>query len=794
MDASTDSAAGRSAPPRTLESKINWLIARLDHLRDAVDTKDKRGSDSRFLISEDPAVLSVLGDQGVGKSTTLRYVCDRIGADPNRLTLPVVSPERFADGDTLFGWVLAALTDLIREKFPELSEQATPMRDGDLVIWELADLLRRQEALARSTPHELFTAFSASPDELAEGVAAVTTAGLRLVTGWVCLLNCLSSEVSQVVIPVDDADQVPNRLGSVLRDLRWLTIHPLVAVVVCANREVLIQALSGDPAFDFMDTKARKQHASGVLVKALPRHLRLELPPLPPADRPAFVPPGETDSLIETLRRFPFTDPKPVGLETLADFFELNLGEREATSPYAEILPDLPRSLDHMWRELQDIAEDSSIPGQRERTANAARCLIERALEFTSERSDSLPEETIKFHNIDPHGLSVEFDFSGLTTGSTIGTGRTLYQTDRHRVSIRRIDAFPIAVQTPDNTNKQPDDLPARFANAHYFAFELADPATIENPPLFLWGFHERPTLPTGSNWIGSLDVDWGRESTDDLFVPVPAWESRFDCYLYAAAWNMTNTLISDLECQPSPRLLEWVLLRHARLVTEVQRSRSIDPGYLRTAREELEGLDSWSPSGGLEDLEARLNGLYGWERTGTSVRGSDFDRWVELFLPYSADGVLGVPEFGEKLLDVRSSVLTSHNRLESGNRGCAAVLGARIRQHISEEWIASTIALLKTFDSSLAIQLSELHELARKEENADLEAYAKALEMRGVPREIVGQMFLTGISPEVESELHAINLPDATIETLAQRFGRASAPDSSEEEVRGAQRDAPER
>jgi hypothetical protein len=764
--AADSDALAHPAPPQTLVPGISWVLSRLDELRDAAG--DDEVDRVQLIPTRAPSVLSILGDMGTGKSTTLKYVCDRIAEDPKRIVTPAVSPERFAEGDTLFGWVLAALTEMIPRCFPDLSDSMAVGRSGTSIL-EQVDLLRRQEALTRSAYRHAPTAIAASPDEWAEGTAAVTTAGLHLAKGWVSLLEGVSSEISQLVVPVDDADQVPGCLNGVLRDIRWLTIHPSVAVLVCANEEMLLRVLAGDPELGFLDATALQRHAAGVLTKALPMHLRHSVPPLSPRDRLRFSPPGEEKTLLEVLRGFRLADPPPTGPLSLGDLFELRLGERAGTSPYAEILPETPRKLDQLWRELHGIATDETFE-EGAKISEASRRILERALELASVHVSELPRNTMRIFDAEPHGPSVEFDFSQIRTGSTIGTGPVVLRGDGQRISIRRIDAYPLRWQRDPSEKLESVILPAAFTNAHYFALDLSIPVDLDEPPLFLWGIQRKFSLPGGSNWQGSVEVEFQRESTDHCFAPVPAWESFHDYYLYMAAWNWMVNLIRKLDCTPDPRLLEWSLLRHALFVVEIQAQRAIDQTLIDSAEGQLRDLGgAWSKADDFERLSEHLERLYTRE-SGWSIRQGDFNLWVDAFLPWSADSVLGVPELGAQLLDLRKKVIEEKGDLARANNSCAQIMRTRISRNLSAEWISHPIELLNHFDENLSTAMAQLHEVAKEEQNEN-EGFAMALEQRGVPRETVGQLFLAGLTPDVTQELLVAGVPSAAIETLAQRF-----------------------
>jgi hypothetical protein len=763
--------------PPTVAPRVRNLLDRLDELRVEEGKGERRIDPSLLLPSQNPTVLSILGEQGVGKSTTLKYVCDHAMRDPKRLVLPVVSPERFAEGDTLFGWVLSALTELLPKQLPEASEREAPEYREGLTMSELADLLCRQEALARKSHGASAVIGSAHPDEWAESIAAVTAAGLQLVRGWAALLEGLATDIDQLVIPVDDADQVPSLLGGVLRDLRWLTLDPLVAVVVCANDEMLLQALQGEPELGVMDPIPRRRHAVGIMTKALPRHLRLSVSPLQPPERLEFRPPGESESLMEILRRCPIEGVQAVDPDSLGDLFELALGDETIASPYTELLPGTPRQLVQLWNELRStVASDTP-----ELAGEAAKCLVEEAVERARDRSPDLPDDSIRIFDGGSQGLSVEFDFSEMKSGWTVGAGRSVYRHEANRVSMRRIDGFPLHPTRGEDESRPPQEtLPGDFSNAHYLAMDLTDPDGSNRMPFYLWGYVRSLSLPGGANWNATVEVEYEYRPTDHCFALVPDWEGRYDYLLYAAAWNSIWNTLKDVGPEPSPTLLEWLLLKHVSLVIDVQANRAISPAVMDETPRELENLDvNWQRDEIMEFVAEQLENLY---RTpgGRSTREGDFAEWVDTLLPSIADPVLAVPEFAAQILDIRKRLLRKHpGALERANQRCADFLAARIRRDISSDWVTHTMQLLRKFDPIQADNLEGLHAVARDEADSELKALETTLERRGIPRSMVGEMFFSGVTPEIEHKLMLQGMPPAAIEALAVRFGRGSELDS---------------
>lgn len=740
---------------------------------------------SLLIPSQVPSVLSIIGEQGVGKSTTLKYVCDHAVKDSTRIVTPVVSPERFADGDTLFGWVLTALNQIIKQRLPTASRREVQVlhQESSLSMLELANLLRRQEALARKANHDPNLGLASHPDEWAENIAAVTTAGQQLVAGWVSLLNSLLQDFSQIIIPIDDADQVPSLLATILRDLRWMTVHPLVVVVVCVNQEMLVQSLLGEEELQVIDPASRRHHAMGVLTKALPRHLRVKLDPLTLDERLAFTPPFEKQPLIDVLRQFKNPGAGSIDPKTLADLFQFSIGGKLTTTPYAESLPETPRHLDQLWRELQGILADPARTAT-DKAAAATRMIAERGVELASDSLHGVPGETMKFFESGPEQrISIEFNFTELEARNAKGAGRTVRVMERSRIAMRRIEESPMYVHSESDGETLRQRLPNAFSNAHYFALDSAT-TYGDSVPLHLWGIAGDLGIPGGMGWSGSIEVFLDGDPTDHLYALVPVWDSRYDYSLYRESWNLLWNKIQDLSLRSEPKLLDWIVMRHALLVAEIQASRAVSSRFTESIDSELEDLDRWSPDEGGEIFLDMAKTLYVGSQD-APVRDLDFQGWIERYLPWATDPILGPMESSEILLSCRDEVLKSEGTLERANQNCAERLSSRIQRNLSSDWVRFTIDLLARFDRHMAETLVGLHQVAVDRKDSEVETLGAALEARGVPRVVVGEMFVAGVNANVERELRLAGLPDAAIDTLSQRFPpigeRASATESDE-------------
>ncbi|HYV15930.1 MAG TPA: hypothetical protein VE972_07910 [Conexibacter sp.] len=727
-----------------------------------------------------PSVVSVLGNHGSGKSTVLYYACRALATHPDRYVLPIVKPEHFAHGDQLFGWTLAGIDEWLNDSELELGKRMVTFGRRDLSLTQLVSLLRRQEALARSEFKERPPVGHLSPDEWATGLTAVTTAGLQLWRGWRLLLDNLGSRddadgITQLVVPVDDADQAPTVLPDLFRDLRWLTSHPKVSALLCANDISLTETLA--PHFpDALEPALRTKLAAAAKLKVLPRHLRLMLEPLPMSDRLEFSPIGENGTILERLAEFPLQHGGTL-TRTLADYFQLNIRHQPRASGYASMLPDYPRELEQLWHELRDLRSDEQLRG----TIAAAQLLTARAIETAHAENPKLPTNTIAFATKDTGPAASEFiDFR---FGILMGLGRTLTQTPERTVGLRRIDGNIATLDTGEEGEQgatrapgHESQLPARYVESHRFVSEFSDSEDLSEAPLLPAAYYGPRSNPGGESWAGAIVVHHKRQATDNSYLLIPAWESHHDVMLYTAAWNqLVDVLIATpqttVERWKLPRWIEWVICVHAALVCEVHRSHCIQTDLLPADREELASiLSGWDRKARFAQLEQSLRELYAGNAA-TAQRQRDFDFWVEAYLPLAADAAFSPPAIGKTLLALRSRVLRAVGRKQFADRRCARTLAGLITGFLAKDWVQSRIDLLAHFDPEEATGLRDATGVAKEDRGRENLAFAAALEQRGVPQAVVARVFLEGIDDQLGTELREAGIPNEAIRVLSQHF-----------------------
>lgn len=651
-----------------------------------------------------------------------------------------------------------------------------------MTVHQLTALLRRQEALARSDFKE-GPAGPASADEWATGLTAVTTAGLQLGEGWSVLLDFVSkSGIRQLIVPVDDADQSPDLLPALLRDLRWLTGHALVSAIACADDSSLVAVLAAAQS-ERLAEPLRARQAGAMALKVLPRHLRLELPRLSANERLAFTPLGQQRSILELLERFGITGGRRHRLRTLADLFVLDIAGETTPSPYAPMIPELPRQVEQLWFALEDLSK--SKPATRAQASmEAIRLLVTRAIERTDEEHSNIPK-TVDFDTEDGT-LAVVLDVSKIDFGMRMGRGMNLFLSGSSTVGVRRVEGFGAVVRTREDEDEEAKDsnsrllLPPAFVHAHRFLLELGDPDALVNPPLLLRGIYGTLMSPGGRNWTGTIECRVAGEQSDNRFLLVPEWHSFYDIALYTAAWNRVVDMLMlrrargesmSMGGPDGAQWIEWIVCLHIGLVCDIQSDRVISTPLLpRRPSDLVSAMERWDAAATLAGLQERLIQLYQRKET-PEGRGEVFRNWMDTSLPRCADRAICREPFAEALLAVRAAVLQEAGTYEAANARVVTRLRQDVTSYLSSDWIASRIDLIERFNERAASELRDARTVMRERVGQHQRLFVQALEQRGAPSELIGRVLLTGIDADVTEDLMRLGIPPDTVEVLAKNF-----------------------
>jgi len=755
------------AVPETVGPVVNRVVQLVSGLAPSERSAKPDGIAALFAVDRS-AVVSVLGEAGAGKSTALRFTSAALARDEECLVLPITSPERFAQGDTLFGWTLAVLQLMLSSAEPHLLGREFEVDGRPRTVREHVDLLRRQEALSRVNLHETSASGSVGPDALATSLAAVTTAGLELIRGWWALLDQLTTgecRWRQIVVPVDDADQNPDALAHVIRDMRWMTAHPAATVLLGANEAALLDRLTVN------QQRPGAVNARTVLLKALPRDLRTTMPLLWPGQRLGFTPLQESTSLSQLLQRVKMPEPRPVGIETLADYFTVSMGGTKVPSAYAELFPANARRLHQMWSALDRLTRQDEI-----NTGLVVKHLLDEALDEAEVRDPEVPTEVLTFEESLSGAVSVRADYTRTQGGVNIGRGFRAYSRSEPldvSVGVRMVlEFYLVPVRASDRTPVDAfQGLWPSFNYAMHFLTEIGLRGFGHEPAIDFTGQIGTLMLPGGSQWRGTVELTIAGEHVREPFLLVPDWNQMIDFLIYSTSWNQMVAALADLNVaeRNEARSLTFMTWFHIMLVGSVQRDRAVPSalcpedgeGWLKLIAE-ADSEQAW------QDATDLIRSVY--HSDPKEVREADVRRWTEVLLVYSANPIFAPPELAERVLGLRESIVPPDRR-ERADAQTAERLSFLIQRNLSAPWVPRTIELLRRFDERSATDLLGLHELTIDSQNEQDQAIADVLEKRNVPEAIIGQLTLNGMSDGIGQTLRSLGFAEQAVAQLAQRF-----------------------
>lgn len=776
--------------------------------------------------------IALLGERGVGKTTLLYYICAQLRAKKIDIVLPIVRPDRFGERDTLSGAVLAALQKTLETERQDVLDQTRSSGTGASVEYfsNWLDRVRRQEALVQRGFGERLPGHQLSSAEFATEAVQVNTAGTVFAGNWsFCvdwLLNYLDSKRDRgthdrpplLIIPIDDADLKPSILPDLFADLRRLTTHPGVVVLFSGSEAAIENEMIADfhdvkhlgTLLDegFIDRSNLLEDVHRFLEKALPSHLRVELPHLSEEERLAFTPIGEEEPLLALMKRTPVKAPKlfrPVQDEeyfpaVLSDFFIFPIDRllsesnaegyiaKDLTMPYVNCLSPRPRELEHLYRHMKNllsrVIKTSHDAGGNESEVDerVIQSTIQAVIEHGISHSEALVPHNvrspIRWHS-NPTGIAVEFDFRDMSFGRENGRGLTIRDREIGSLHIRnsiqqlnRLYSRRRSEQMEDDTEErqgtkartqnasrqQQPQFPGSFTYSVYLAAELTSDRRRESVFEFEGQFASLAT-PGGEAWTDLLQVRIGGARSNGSYWLVPNWDNHYDYFLYRLGWNRMIDLLRDLADSDislatslikDDTLIEFALLVHLDLVCRVQASRVL-PLYLwQMSVEDLrEKLNTWMTDH-TNDVGKQLKDIYNYcVDDGVLVRDQDFLVWFEIFLPWATDRNVASEKLSAELMKLREEIIRK-DRAESADHGAANHLAQRIRRNLTADWIPSAIEVVRHLIEDLADRLIQERSVGFVQLSETFQGILQNLERAQVPEELLARLRLFGLTPEM--------------------------------------------
>jgi KAP family P-loop domain len=782
--------------PEPLEEHVASILSMIDKLdgeyQGQSELQDK--SCQAFLkanVTEGSRTLSIAGDRGCGKSLLLHYVCANLLNNKKHYVCPIIKPERFGKGDTAIGWVLAALQRSLgtTDFGVEILDSKITFCNQDMTFRESLDVLAQHDALIHRPYGQGLTHQDVTQAEFARDAASLNKMGYDFAHNWgqwvTFFLDKIKqhpdNEIGQLVIPIDDADLVPNTMRDVLSAINLMSSSKRVVFILCLGTDELNELFSDNSADKrFMPRNQRIKH--------FPISLRTELKILTPKQRLEFAPIGSELTMLNMLKKIPL-----IGIEFLdnaADLYDLGprIGLKEIIPSYfTEGFPSIPRALEQLYETLERLV--SSGLKEQALSSEAFHFLVSQCLESCEPEWKSLVPPPVKWiKNCSEY--TVELDCREFRTGANIGRGRGIsIENNGPQGRIRRsiqdyLGSYCIVNKKDDSEKAQ--RLPLGFSESVLLAKMLSEPGEDR---VFGWdGQYGSIMLQGGGAWTRYMSVTVGPEDTDGSFWLVPDWENSYDYYLYGEIWNRTVHRFSESDLQYAEthtNILEWVFLLHLKLVCSIEQGRTIKKNIWDQSSKQLADMldnnELWKSfqKQRRDEIKQEIASLYanGQENL-QERRKSDFCTWVEIMLPFAADRLSLPAETGNWVLEIREEILKRHDQLADSDESLAKALVRRIHRHIENRWVYFTIDLLEEFDPAQAAWLRSMVEQQETQRNEKLQAFVRRLGEVGIPESLQKRILAFGVTQEIGRELQAAGIPGDYIDLAREVIKRDGADD----------------
>lgn len=807
------SATYDGTPPLSLQPLVAEILSLVESLSGGTY------SATGFAIPDRARVISIFGGRGTGKSTALFFAAHTLRESSDLLVLPVIDPEGFAPGDSLGGWVLAALEKELSEG--DRSKETDPVR-GFTLEQDLENLRRAQAVRAAAYLPGLGRR-GLSFDDFARDAVKIPAHGVRMAGRLSGLLDYLAEARSKpalrLIVPVDDADLFPELLPGIVSDAQMLGASARVIVMFAADPKSLAQALQisyisshGDGVSvalrqQLIDPQDVRELAGRKLIKYFPRSHRVHLPGMSLQQRLAFKPLGEDghEELQQILSSFPIKDGSG---RSLADLFVVKAtsGEIFDISPYTKSLSGNARDLRQLHDALGILAKEH--PGA---SPKSLALIIEHGLEGLE---PDLPPRALQAIQLevsrDKEHPTVTLDFRGIGFGKSLIAGLMIYgrrsesEEDRHEeaphdglplsrmVTIRPMNrdySYLESESPPEESQRQDDDepeLPDQFTYLTLLAWEAMQEGE-RSPGLFeTTGYFKRITLAGGSNWEGFVAGDTTEDEPWRYWV-VPRWEEYSDYFAFEAGWNhLINLARGGLDGYQisGPTLLNIVSLVHHDLVATVHLHRAVPDWLAELTSESLRALTNDWPERSPEIKEsvgARLEEALLSAEAGKATRDRDYVNWFHSDLPLAASPLLTTKEMSDWLLSVWEKHATAKSRSQ-----CSSKIIRMAQGHITSYMADGDLQLLESIDpDKKSVGVESLRnvrsEVSERKAQRQLDVI-RALQETGVGPELIAALREHGVTREVVPALIHAGVTPEQVTTVAEAFPAARTAQASPE------------
>lgn len=536
---------GGPLPPK-LDELRRPLIAAIHELADDLAKAPPIDETAKDLLRSDGSqAMAIMGERGSGKSSLLAGASGALHQEGRHLVMPIMSPELFAETDSVITTFLAELWEQLKpQPEPQADAEAAPPAIGTERAMKLLASAARGFAIARTTTAALEHGTD-SPSDFAEDFLTVSRSGVRLVSKLRALTQELCFQPPHpdgprlIIVPIDDPDLAPGSIVNMLTDIQILGSVPGIVPLTCFSpgdlNEAWIAARSklspsiGEERLHFL--LARQ------LEKVFPYRCRFEIEPIPPSERTQFVPIGEKGDLREKLEALRAKAEAISHTTWPIDTALCSDGQRRNVS---NPLPDNARSLVQLWEALDALgtAPDEANPEMLHLT-------LRRILHIISERlAARLGKTTSQLVYIGPPtDDTVRRTLTPDLAGSKLlitASGDLGMDDEQSIAQFALRPLYRIRVKIAESgSDKNAQELDAAGVSAVLVIQEIA----------FGSGFYDVTTDPIflgPDEWRFLQGVWLANQATDNTFLLLPHATTLSEVLRAATLWNQLVELCRD--------------------------------------------------------------------------------------------------------------------------------------------------------------------------------------------------------------------------------------------------------
>jgi len=677
--------------------------------------------------------ISIVGDRGAGKTTMLLAAAHSLARDKSNIVLETIKPELFSTDDSIFVHVLVGLERAAM--MAGVQEQELSVEGHTYTVAEYIDMALRRAALSRTSFEDRLHLQSLGPDQFAADFARLSRTEAAFLGTWRELVRTIVGRISGgpdglLIVPIDDADLVPDYLPRLFLELRLLTASPHVIPIVCLNlRETRIALLAGrlqdtPTSTDYSpllqhglaSTSDVKIAVEKQLTKALPADHRFVLTPVDLEARLDFEP---LDSMGRSLRELLGQgDLKAISGDLVAMFETPSRPAQPGRPTFAaKALPGAPRELGILCSLLNGGSEGSeaSSPGR-------LAAFLETMAEFAAfgEKAFSEPE-TVRIQ-LAGDKIHIRQRAEGVWVNLGIGAyGGSLWSTEDApgfravNLALSQIGEITIAQQRRRAGQSRLDTTTEYWPDEFAAAFLVLQDLTLRGASVVrAAGSSRTASVQPGSLW-NHVDVAIDGEPTDDRFFDLPAWSMLSDVAQFADGWNSFldqsgNDSFGQL--QPVSHIdIEWAIHNFVGLVVETAERK---PGKYTDKLAKLGPEDYTSRTPAAAKARTRiwtqvLAGAHScYTASGDEARRSVFRRWVECDLVQLLHPALLSVKRIDLILTMREAALSEAGRLQRGNDRALRRLEERSNARTPGLWLDGLVDLARRLDTETADDIAE--------------------------------------------------------------------------------------